>query len=50
MIPEVDIFVGNYTIIDQEVFELWVQGYSGELWMHGYSGEVWVHGYSGEAP
>lgn len=28
MIPEVDIFVGNYTIIDQEVFELWVQGYS----------------------
>ncbi|KAK3863285.1 hypothetical protein Pcinc_030930 [Petrolisthes cinctipes] len=28
MIPEVDIFVGNYTIIDQEVFELWVQGYA----------------------
>ncbi|KAG0710296.1 Acidic fibroblast growth factor intracellular-binding protein [Chionoecetes opilio] len=28
MIPEVDIFVGNYTIIDPEVFELWVQGYS----------------------
>lgn len=28
MIPEVDIFVGNYTLIDREVFELWVQGYS----------------------
>nr|XP_045619370.1 acidic fibroblast growth factor intracellular-binding protein-like [Procambarus clarkii]XP_045619371.1 acidic fibroblast growth factor intracellular-binding protein-like [Procambarus clarkii] len=28
MMPEVDIFVGNYTIIDQDVFELWVQGYS----------------------
>ncbi|XP_063601845.1 acidic fibroblast growth factor intracellular-binding protein-like [Penaeus indicus] len=28
MVPDVDIFIGNYTIIDQEVFGLWVQGYS----------------------
>ncbi|KAG7166868.1 Acidic fibroblast growth factor intracellular-binding protein-like [Homarus americanus] len=28
MLPEVDIFVGNYTLIDQDVYELWVQGYS----------------------
>ncbi|XP_066971948.1 LOW QUALITY PROTEIN: acidic fibroblast growth factor intracellular-binding protein [Macrobrachium rosenbergii] len=30
MHPEVDIFVGNYTIIDTEVFDLWIQGYSVE--------------------
>ncbi|KAK7078269.1 hypothetical protein SK128_016600 [Halocaridina rubra] len=28
MHPDVDIYVGNYTIIDQEVFDLWIQGYS----------------------
>lgn len=26
---ELDVFVGNTTIIDEEVYQLWLDGYSG---------------------
>ena len=29
--PELDICVGNFTLIDKEVFDLWVAGYSGMI-------------------
>ncbi|KAB7498446.1 Acidic fibroblast growth factor intracellular-binding protein [Armadillidium nasatum] len=28
MLPELDIFVGNYTLIDKEAYDLWIEGYS----------------------
>lgn len=27
----VDVFVGNYTLIDSELYGLWLNGYSGEF-------------------
>ncbi|KAH7939682.1 acidic fibroblast growth factor intracellular-binding protein isoform X1 [Rhipicephalus sanguineus] len=30
MLAEVDVFVGNNTLIDPEVFQLWLQGYSAQ--------------------
>lgn len=27
--PEVDVFISNYTIVDPDVYHLWVNGYSG---------------------
>lgn len=27
---ELDVFVGNTTIIDEEAYQLWLDGYSGE--------------------
>lgn len=31
MTSELDIFVGNTTLIDEDVYRLWLDGYSG-LW------------------
>jgi hypothetical protein len=28
--PEVDVFISNYTIVDPDVYHLWVNGYSGK--------------------
>lgn len=30
MIAEVDVFISNYTLVDPEVYQLWVDGYSCE--------------------
>uniref|UniRef100_A0A0K8TJS3 Acidic fibroblast growth factor intracellular-binding protein n=1 Tax=Lygus hesperus TaxID=30085 RepID=A0A0K8TJS3_LYGHE len=30
MIPDVDVFISNYTIVDPEVYKLWVDGYTAE--------------------
>ena len=45
MTSELDIFVGNTTLIDEDVYRLWLDGYSG-LW--GADGEpVWRSGCFG---
>ena len=31
MASELDIFVGNTTLIDEEVYQLWLDGYSGAI-------------------
>lgn len=31
MYAEVDVFISNYTIVDPEIFQLWIEGYSCEL-------------------
>lgn len=38
---ELDVFVGNTTIIDEEVYQLWLDGYSGVdvYWLR----DVWLH-------
>lgn len=28
---EVEVFVGNHTTIDPEIYELWLKGYSGKI-------------------
>lgn len=28
---EVDVFISNYTIIDPEIYKLWVDGHSGKV-------------------
>jgi hypothetical protein len=28
MLSEVDVFISNYTLVDPEVYQLWVDGYS----------------------
>lgn len=30
MIPDVDVFISNYTIVDPEVYQLWVDGCTGQ--------------------
>lgn len=29
MCTEVDVFISNYTLVDPEIYELWIQGNSG---------------------
>lgn len=31
--PEVDVFISNYTIVDPDVYHLWVNGYSGKHYL-----------------
>lgn len=31
MAVELDVFVGNTTIMDEEVYQFWLDGYTGEL-------------------
>lgn len=31
MSVELDVFVGNTTIMDKEVYQLWLNGYTGKL-------------------
>lgn len=26
---EVDVFISNYTLVDPEIYELWIKGYTG---------------------
>lgn len=33
MSVELDVFVGNTTIMDEEVYQLWLDGYTGILGM-----------------
>lgn len=33
MSEELDVFVGNTTIMDEEVYQLWLDGYTGMLGM-----------------
>lgn len=33
MSVELDVFVGNTTIMDEEVYQLWLDGYTGMLGM-----------------
>lgn len=28
MFSDLDVFITNYTIIDPEIFQLWIEGYS----------------------
>ena len=30
MCTEIDVFISNYTLVDPEIYELWVNGYSGK--------------------
>lgn len=34
MSVELDVFVGNTTIMDEEVYQLWLDGYTGMLGWH----------------
>lgn len=47
MSMELDVFVGNTTIIDEEVYQLWLIGYSGVdiFWLRA----VWLHGVDHKA-
>ncbi len=38
MAMELDVFVGNTTIMDEEVYQLWLDGYTGM----GHTMSVWV--------
>ena len=28
---EVDVFISNYTLVDPEIYQLWIEGYTGKL-------------------
>lgn len=28
---EVDVFISNYTLVDPEIFQLWIEGHTGNL-------------------
>lgn len=50
MSMELDVFVGNTTIIDEEVYQLWLDGYPGvninwlgAVWLHGVDQGVTIH-------
>lgn len=30
MLAEVDVFISNYTIVDPDIYQLWIEGYSSE--------------------
>lgn len=31
MCAEVDVFISNYTLVDPEIYELWINGYTGKV-------------------
>lgn len=30
---EVDVFISNYTLVDPEIFQLWVEGHTGKAYL-----------------
>lgn len=34
MLSEVDVFISNYTLVDPEIYQLWVDGHSCKLDEH----------------
>lgn len=34
MFSEVDVFISNYTIVDPEIYQLWIEGYTGPEAVH----------------
>lgn len=34
MFSEVDVFISNYTIVDPEIYQLWIEGYTGAEAVH----------------
>lgn len=35
MLSEVDVFISNYTLVDPEIYQLWVDGHSCKFDKHG---------------
>lgn len=31
---EVDVFISNYTLVDPEIFQLWVEGHTGDTFIN----------------